>query len=567
MEEVPQANGVAYNMAKISEVEQCCGDVVISIETKLKQLPAVNTECNIYRVPKLLRQMNKTAYAPQVISIGPFHHHRDQDLIATEHYKLQGFHNFLHRIDKEKSLKELVEIAESWVEEARNCYAEPIRINDKEFVMMMLVDACFIVEFFILVHDQYTTSADGKFRQIPHNVDLLFYQGIIPDVYFDLIKLENQVPFFVLQRLFDLIPKEDTPSSLVLSGNSSTISFLELTFEFLRLGWVENYVELGEEIVWSDINPEHLVDFLSLYYISSSDDDECSEKKNLLSFLCACGFWNKPQEESSEKKKKEKKKKPHEESNDEKKKKPEVESSARQRTFSNFKRTYTPDYWTKAKNNFLSCFCVSICCRRNKKLHAENCEEKRWIPPSITELCEAGVTVRKAKNSLFITNISFKNGVLEISPIVIDGYFETITRNLIAFEHLNTKNDFTDMSVISYVLFMDYLISTEKDVSLLVKAGIIINDIGGSDKEVSELFNNLGKFVNMPGNTSAYFKKFNGISKALCEHRERRWNKSKASLKHNYFNTPWAGISVFAATFIILLTLIQTIFSAISTFY
>ncbi|KAE8645829.1 hypothetical protein Csa_017093 [Cucumis sativus] len=94
---------------------------------------------------------------------------------------------------------------------------------------------------------------------------------------------------------------------------------------------------------------------------------------------------------------------------------------------------------------------------------------------------------------------------------------------------------------------MDCLISTKKDVRLLEKAGIIVNDIDGSDKEVSELFNNLSKFVRRSSDISAYFEKyFNYISKALCENnRNRQWKKLKGrSLKHNYFNTPWADRSL-----------------------
>ncbi|XP_011649818.1 UPF0481 protein At3g47200 [Cucumis sativus] len=505
-----------------------CRDIVISIKSKLKQLHVVNTECNIYRVPKLLCQMNMTAYVPQVISIGPLHH-GSKDLNATECYKLQGLRNFLRRFDDsygEKLLENLVEITQFYVGRARSCYADPIDMDDHEFVKMMLVDGCFIVELFILVHN-ITTSDDHKFSKIDQNVDLLFYyQGIIPDVYFDLIKLENQLPFFILQLLFDLIPRDNNQSkslilnrkSPILDKNSLFIPFLELTFENLRLGWVKDYVQLGKRsITLHEFYPKHLLDFLTLYYEnSSSNDDECHN-------------------ETSEKKK------------------VHAENRDNQKTLSIFKQTYL-----KVKNNLCSCF------RRNKK-HGENDHEKKmYIPPSITELSEAGVTFKKPKKLPIITNITFKNGVLEIPPIVIDHYFETITRNLIAYEHMDKI--YKEMKVISYILFMDYLISTEKDVSLLEKAGIIVNDIGGSHKEVSKLFNNLSKFVNRSDNNSEYFKKFQGISKALCEHRDRRWNKLKASLKHNYFNTPWASISVFAATLVIVLTLLQTIFAVISTF-
>ena len=103
----------------------------------MEQLPPVNEECSIFRVPRLLHKMNNIAYIPQAISIGPFHHCSQKDLIAIEQYKLRYCINFLGRLDnKMDSLEFLVKTTQSWVKEARNCYAEP-------FVQMMLMDSCF----------------------------------------------------------------------------------------------------------------------------------------------------------------------------------------------------------------------------------------------------------------------------------------------------------------------------------------------------------------------------------------------------------------------------------------
>ena len=150
-------------------------------------------------------------------------------------------------------------------------------------------------------------------------------------------------------------------------------------------------------------------------------------------------------------------------------------------------------------------------------------------------------------------NISFKNEVLEIPRIYTDSTFEVMIRNVIAFGHYPSGNK--EMYAILYVLFLDDLINTEHDVHLLVKAGVIINTFGGNDKDISELFNSLSKFVIIPGRSH-----FDDIIKALRMHCNGRWNKAQASLKHNYFNTPWGVISFFAPTFLIILTLLQTIF-------
>ncbi|KAA0064943.1 hypothetical protein IC582_006200 [Cucumis melo] len=460
-------------MAEISEVDdqKLCGNVVICIGKMLKQLPQVNAECSIYQISKELLEINRKAYIPQLISIGPIHHGTNNDLVANQQYKLQGFINFLRRINinnkqilsmedilQTGTLNTLVEKAHHWVKEARNCYTSPpINTIDMDaFVIMMLVDACFIVEFLILKFDY--DHPNGKFLQIQDNIDISFYQGMDLHILYDLIKLENQVPFFLLQYLFDLIPKHDI--SMMIS------SFRDLTLRALKFRLVRTYeINLFKE-------PKHFVDLLTFYFVPSA-----GQKVNNQHGI--------------------------------------------------FKSTIE--------------------------------EKNRWIPPSITELREAGVTIKKAEKAKHLTDITFKNGVLRIPPLHIYDEFELVLRNMVAFEQISAKK--MNKYVIQYVLFMDDLISTEKDVRLLVEAGVIINQIGGSDKEVADLFNNFCKFITAPKSSN-----FDSIIKDLCEHCNGRWNRAKASLKHNYFNTPWAFISFFAATLLILLTLLQTIFTAITTF-
>ncbi|CAK9312838.1 unnamed protein product [Citrullus colocynthis] len=449
------------------------GNVVISIKEMLKQLPPLHGESSIYRVPKQLREMNRTAYAAQAISIGPFHHNSEDYLIAGQRYKLQCLVNFLHRLNKDEALEFLVKTAQSWVEEARKWYAEAIEMKEEEFAKMMLVDGCFIVEF-MMGHQ----NGGWNFEE-QKNATLSFYKGIIPTIYLDLIKLENQVPLFVLQRLFDLIiPRSSTVDSISI--------IVKLANWIHIFGFLGVYGRLPDDL---PRQPKHLLDLLSMYFLH---------------------FRLKKHDQKS--------------------------------------------------TTFLSFF-HSMCLLWQKKQDVKNTGDLTLSPPSICELREAGVTIKKANDAACINNISFKNGVLEIPHLFIDDSFEPIMRNLLAFEHFSQKME--EMYVTHYVLFMDYLISTEKDVSLLVKAGIIINEIGGSDKEVSELFNNLCKFlVWIPPNLSH----FRNISHDLRQYSDGWWNKAKASLKHNYFNTPWAIISFFAATFLLLLTLLQTIFSAVSTF-
>ncbi|XP_022962574.1 putative UPF0481 protein At3g02645 [Cucurbita moschata] len=174
-------------------------------------------------------------------------------------------------------------------------------------------------------------------------------------------------------------------------------------------------------------------------------------------------------------------------------------------------------------------------------------------------LSQVGVTIKKAGDAKFVMDISFKNEVFKIPPLGIDDNFETMIRNLIAFEQISLAKE---NKCIQYITFMDYLISTEEDVNLLENAGIIINDIGGSANEVAKLFNDLCKFATVPHDTY-----FNIISASLHEHCNKRWNSAKAILKRDYFYTPWACVAAFGAVSVIILALLQTIFSDIFTFH
>ncbi|XP_022131631.1 UPF0481 protein At3g47200-like [Momordica charantia] len=192
--------------------------------------------------------------------------------------------------------------------------------------------------------------------------------------------------------------------------------------------------------------------------------------------------------------------------------------------------------------------------------HHKNENKKLVNPPTATELWEAGVRFQKAAEDKLIMDIHFQEeeGVLAIPHLEIHDAFETYMRNLLAYEHYHVGDD--ERCIIQYILFLDDLISTERDVSLLVKAGIITNGIGGNDEEVSKMFNNLCKDV------SVYcdFYYYNQISMTLRKYCETPWHRWRASLKRDYFNSPWTSISFLAATVAILLTVVQTVYSVIS---
>ncbi|KAK2976217.1 hypothetical protein RJ640_023424 [Escallonia rubra] len=102
--------------------------------------------------------------------------------------------------------------------DARSCYAATHELDDDvRFAEMLLVDGCFILE--LLYRKQ---KADH-----PQNVDpILGNTFIFIDVIHDLLLLENQIPMFVLQTLFDLSLVQPYPLfDLIISFFGKMLNF------------------------------------------------------------------------------------------------------------------------------------------------------------------------------------------------------------------------------------------------------------------------------------------------------------------------------------------------------
>ena len=68
--------GVEKMASDSIEKEHECDDFLIDIPQALE--PAQWPECCIYKIPKKLYEVNKEAYIPKLVSIGPIHHRREE---------------------------------------------------------------------------------------------------------------------------------------------------------------------------------------------------------------------------------------------------------------------------------------------------------------------------------------------------------------------------------------------------------------------------------------------------------------------------------------------------------
>ncbi|KAL4655122.1 hypothetical protein ACB092_01G428300 [Castanea dentata] len=155
----------------------------------------LSMECRINRVPHHLCKVKEEAYTPLVISIGPIHH-CNETLQNTEKHKVTYLKSFIEQNEAQPNLENLVSTIRGMEESIYNCYEETISssMHSDDFVKMILMDAIFILELFL----RYDNKNWGSDDPIVEN------QWMYSVLMVDLLLLENQLPFFVLEKLFNL---------------------------------------------------------------------------------------------------------------------------------------------------------------------------------------------------------------------------------------------------------------------------------------------------------------------------------------------------------------------------
>ncbi|XP_054783118.1 UPF0481 protein At3g47200-like [Prosopis cineraria] len=267
-----------------------------SVDIKTEQQPSLNptgpplaSSCCIYRVPLIFRKMNEEAYTPFLVSIGPFHH-RSQTLGPMQQdLKLSYLIKFVKRAHQQNSLHDYGDVVRCEEDKIRRCYSEPIPMESDDFVNMILTDACFIIELFVagFLADSSESNEDAY----------LLKRWPRADIMRDLILLENQIPFFVLEDLFNLA----FPSGL----NDGRISFQELTYKnflsyrscvypptneygkrFLLYSYFEEHhltppnADGGKQV-------KHLCDMLRAFYVPTNPPARSSIDPNMTT-KCSC---------------------------------------------------------------------------------------------------------------------------------------------------------------------------------------------------------------------------------------------------------------------------------------
>lgn len=472
---------------------------------------------SIFKVPKHLHDhdFDEKLYEPQVVSIGPYHRGKAH-LKPMEDIKL----DYLLKLTGNESVQNLMEKLREKEQMARECYVGSVHhINQDEFIEMMLLDGCFVIQ--VMREAMLSETQD---ENLPY-----LTRFTLERTKRDLLLLENQLPFFILVDLFDATKPESD-------------SFDRMAAEFLRYKIPARARQPNLSLYPENQNFRHLLGFLHNVWIDSSK----FLSKNEVKLLRSVDPKFKPSDNDQS---------------------PMQCTDNNQSVDPKFKRllSFLHNVWINSSKIFI----------KKKDENTKNDPLTVQFIPCATQLREAGVLFKpmnpnnddhsatpekKRKkddddDSIFL--VKFEKGIMRFPVLSIDGDTESIFRNLVAYEQ-GPRNQDHLMPLTDYIVLMDCLINTGEDVTLLCESEVIQNSFD-DHVEVALMINRLRRSLLLPVRPDDFSYRTMFID--VNNYYNKAWNKWKANLRQNYFNTPWALISFLAAVFLIALTVIQTVYT------
>ncbi|CAN8316662.1 unnamed protein product [Cochlearia groenlandica] len=421
---------------------------------KLKEAPrllssaAGKPTCSIFRAPQSMIDCNGKCYQPRVVSVGPYHRGQTHLQMIEEH-KWHYLKALLARTHETKNLtlEDYMESVKSVEQEARESYSESIEMDSDEFIEMVVLDGCFILELFRKVNKLVPFESDDP---------LVAMSWVLPFFYRDFLRLENQIPFFVLESLFDLTKGENE--------KQTSACLTSLAFTFFNNVMQRTNQDLAR---FKDLKAKHLLDLIRSSFIPASD-------------------------------------------------------------------RHTPP-------------------PRRKKNNAPS-----HIIHSISKLRRAGIKLRELKDAESFLVVRFRRGAIEMPSITVDDFMSSFLQNCVAYEqcHVACSKHFT-----TYATLLDCLMNTYKDVEYLCDHNIVENYLG-TEAEVASFVNCLGKDVAFDIR-QCYLE---DVFKQVNEYYKSSWHVEWASFKYTYFSSPWSFVSAFAAFVLLVLSIVQTVYTVVQSY-
>nr|XP_034576183.1 UPF0481 protein At3g47200-like [Setaria viridis] len=417
----------------------------------------------IFRVPAHVRDANKELYEPRLVSVGPYYRGRAA-LRAMEQHKWRYLRELLRERRPRTLLARCVEAVRDVEHRARCCYVERTDIFDAaakggplggevddgqsrrgpdDFGEMLLLDGCFVLRFFIKWHNE-------------EEDDICDVGWGLPLLHSDLLLLENQIPFFVLEALFRLVVPEDETShlhSLILPhlrlSPSTELSATEME-RAAQAGEIRHLLHLLYEAV---VPTAEEIGLVAADASPPRPAPRCVEKLRQMGIR--------------------------------------VNKAVSERFA--FMRGMAPQLprWIVTASWFSKC---RVRIGRKAAPEPETTTRTVVVPP-VTLLRKAGVRFeKKAPAHMLDVTFDAAAGVVRMPRLEVDHASWPLLVNLVAFEQ-TVRDDGRrrhGKPVSCYAALVGSLVRTGKDVEHLQKRGIVDNLLGTDDDAAAKFFQQLG---------------------------------------------------------------------------
>ncbi|KAL6848489.1 hypothetical protein ACP4OV_021783 [Aristida adscensionis] len=404
----------------------------------------------IYRVPENLRASNPDAYKPKLVSVGPYHH-GSPELQPMEADKCGSLRTLCELAGV--TVAELVAELKDKVKEPRMYYRQGIDMDDDKLLAHLLIDGCFLFGYLGGLKGFKKPGAPPAPAPAPP------VYSVASGLQHDVLLLENQVPFAVLEAIASALPPAKDGTAAVDVG--------ELAKEFIRgeFQYVPGSVDELDRF-------EHLVD-LCYHYL-------CPTSRRAYAAAAA---------------------------------EPEQSSSAASATpavsTGDHQGITIPQTQDQAEPELREV--------RRLRRATEYRESGIHLKPRTTTTTKTTATQQQLVSVL---DISFSRGELRIPRLVVDERTGRLLRNVVAYEQ--ESFDSWGGHVTAYVLFMSQLMGRAEDVALLSEKGVVVHQLG-SDEEVADVFRGAAKGVVFDFGDDYHLKDVTAALEEHRRDRRNRW--------------------------------------------
>jgi hypothetical protein len=186
-----------------------------------------------------------------------------------EEHKWRYFRSLLSRTKEAKgiTLEDYLKSIHSLEKDARESYSETIHLGTDEFLKMMVLDGCFLLELFLKVENPNLFDPEDPFVTM---------SWILTFFYKDFLRIENQIPFFIIERLFETSKSPDEESGPSLS--------------LLAMRFFNNMMQRPDLVIetFHDLKGLHLLDLVRLSFIPKGEKSPPPHTVNTPTHIIHC---------------------------------------------------------------------------------------------------------------------------------------------------------------------------------------------------------------------------------------------------------------------------------------